>query len=117
MGSINEGTENSASPKNIKQIDATTLGITWSDGHESVYPVKMLREKCPCANCIDEWTGEDRIKPGTIPDTIRPKNLKSVGLYAIQIWWNDGHDTGLYPHGYLRKLCQCDECKKAGSAV
>ena len=104
---------NHPSPKNIKQINATTLGITWTDGHESIYSVKMLREKCPCANCIDEWTGEKRIKPGMIPDTIRPKGLKSVGLYAIQFSWNDGHDTGLYPHELLRKLCQCEACHKA----
>ena len=98
----------SASPKNIRQVDETTLGITWSDGHESVYSVKRLREKCPCANCIDEWTGEKRL--GVIPDSIRPLKLSSVGLYAIQFKWNDGHDTGLYPHEYLRNLCECSLC-------
>ncbi len=107
---------NHPSPKKVFQIDETTLGITWTDGHESVYSVKMLREKCPCANCIDEWTGEKRIKPGMIADSIRPVNIKSVGLYAVQFWWNDGHDTGLYPHELLRKLCECDQCKKARAA-
>lgn len=101
----------SPSPKNIRQVDSTTLGITWSDGHESVYSVKTLRENCPCAHCIDEWTGQRKIPPGSIPDTIRPLNLKSVGLYAIQFSWNDGHDTGLYSHEQLRKLCECPECK------
>lgn len=103
----------SPSPKNIRQVDQTTLGITWSDGHESVYSVKMLREKCPCANCVDEWTGEKRISPGMIPDTIRPIKLNSVGLYAVQFTWSDGHDTGLYPHEYLRKLCECPQCQTA----
>lgn len=100
----------SPSPKNIKQTDETTLGISWTDGHESVYTVKTLREKCPCANCVDEWTGANRIAPGSIPDTIRPLKLKSVGLYAIQFTWNDGHDTGLYSHEHLRKICECPEC-------
>lgn len=104
---------NHPSPKNIAQIDAATLGISWTDGHESVYSVKMLRENCPCANCIDEWSGEKRIKPGSIPDSIRPANLKSVGLYAVQFSWNDGHDAGLYPHELLRKLCECKTCKGA----
>ncbi len=99
------------SPKDIRQVDETTLGITWTDGHESVYAVKYLRESCPCAQCIDEWTGERRLKPGMVPDSIRPVNLKAVGLYAIQFYWNDGHDTGLYPHELLRKLCQCAECQ------
>lgn len=98
------------SPKDIKQVDAKTLGISWSDGHESVYPVKLLREKCPCAHCIDEWSGEKKIKPGSIPDSIRPLKLNAVGLYALQFEWNDGHSTGLYPHNLLRSLCQCQEC-------
>ena len=102
---------NSPSPKKINQIDPTTLGITWSDGHESVYHVKKLRESCPCAHCIDEWTGEKRIAPGSIADTIKPINLKSVGLYALQFSWNDGHDTGLYTHELLRNLCQCEQCQ------
>lgn len=100
----------SASPKSIRQVDESTLGITWSDGHESIYSVKMLRERCPCANCIDEWTGEKRIVPGSIPDTVRPLKLNSVGLYAIQFKWSDGHDTGLYSHEYLRTLCECPAC-------
>ena len=91
-------------PKNITQINETTLGISWNDGHESEYPVKILRENCPCANCIDEWSGKKLIAPGSIPASIRPLNLKAVGLYAIQFTWSDGHDTGLYTHELLRKL-------------
>ncbi|MCF8720513.1 DUF971 domain-containing protein [Nitrospina gracilis] len=98
-------------PSDVKQVDESTLGITWPDGHESVYPVKLLREKCPCAHCIDEWTGEKKIKPGMIPDSIRPLKIKAVGLYALQFDWNDGHSTGLYPYELLRRLCQCGECK------
>jgi len=92
---------NTTAPKNIKQIDPTKLGITWTDGHESIYSVRYLRESCPCANCIDEWTGEKRLDPNSIPDNIRPTKLHSVG----------GHDTGLYSHELMRKLCQCVECQ------
>ena len=97
-------------PKNIKQVNETPLGISWSDGHESECPVKKLRENIPCANCIDEWSGKKLIQPGAIPDSIRPNNLKAVGLYAIQFYWSDGHDTGLYTHELLRQLCQCSVC-------
>ena len=51
------------------------------------------------------------IAPGSITDDIRPQNLKAVGLYAIQFYWNDGHDTGLYTHELLRQLCECSACK------
>jgi DUF971 family protein len=102
---------NTSVPKSIKQIDSTKLGITWTDGHESIYSVRYLRESCPCANCIDEWTGEKRLAPNSIPDNIRPTKLHSVGLYAIQFSRTDGHDTGLYSHELMRKLCQCVECQ------
>ncbi|MDP6736989.1 MAG: gamma-butyrobetaine hydroxylase-like domain-containing protein, partial [Nitrospinaceae bacterium] len=42
------------SPKNVRQVDPKTLEIIWTDGHESVYSVRHLRENCPCASCIDE---------------------------------------------------------------
>lgn len=103
-------------PRDVKQVDEATLGITWTDGHESVYPVKLLREKCPCAHCIDEWSGERKIKPGMIPDTIRPLKIKAVGLYALQIEWNDGHSTGIYSYDLLRRLCQCGECRAQNAA-
>jgi len=96
--------ESVPAPKDIRQVDDVTLGITWTDGKESTYNVKMLRESCPCAHCIDEWSGNKRIKPGDIPDSIRPLNIKAVGLYAIQFDWNDGHGTGIYPHALLRQL-------------
>lgn len=91
-------------PKKVYQVDVKTLGIIWNDDKECTYPVKLLREKCPCANCIDEWTGENKIVPGSIPDSIKPVKFNSVGRYAIQFYWSDGHDTGLYTYELLRRL-------------
>ena len=98
-------------PSKVHQIDPKTLGIDWNDGHQSRFSVRSLRLHCPCANCIDEWTGEKRLDPASVPETIKPLNLKSVGRYAIQFQWNDGHDTGLYTYQLLRKICECDSCK------
>ena len=33
------GSSTTPAPKDIKQIDPGNLGITWTDGHESVYSV------------------------------------------------------------------------------
>ena len=111
MTRVQKDNAKSPSPRNIRQIDAGTLGITWTDGHEAVYSVRHLRLNCPCANCIDEWTGDKRLDPASVPADVRPTTLKSVGLYAMQFFWSDGHDTGLYSHELMRKLCQCAECK------
>jgi DUF971 family protein len=35
-----------------------------------------------------------------------------VGRYALSFHWNDGHQSGIYSWEYLRRVCQCEECKQ-----
>ena len=91
-------------PASIRQAGPTELAITWQDGHESVYPVRDLRLACACASCVDEWTGEERLDPASVPADVRPLRIESVGRYALQIHWSDGHETGIYPFRRLREL-------------
>ena len=95
-----------ATPSAIRQLDAETLSISWTDGVESHYAVRDLRLACGCAECIDEWSGEARLEPESIPQDVRPKRIESVGRYAIQIAWSDGHDSGIYPFERLRRLAE-----------
>lgn len=99
-------------PKELKKLDLRTLGISWSDGHESMYDTTYLRDQCTCANCMDEWTGERKIIPGMLPKTVTPITIDSVGQYGLMIKWSDGHSTGIYTFENLRKLCQCVDCNK-----
>jgi len=43
-------------PVQIRQSGERELTIRWSDGRESIYPVRDLRLACGCAHCIDEWS-------------------------------------------------------------
>lgn len=88
----------------ITQLDQRTLGITWTDGRHDSYDVVMLRRHCPCAMCIDEWTGEKRLKPEDVAESVRPVRIDSVGAYALQIRFDDGHATGIYTFQMLRGL-------------
>lgn len=97
-------------PVDMDWVENGVLGITWNDGHKSVYPVRFLRQHCPCAACTDEWTGELRIKPDQIPLLIMVKDIEAVGRYALRFKWNDGHDTGIYSFSWLRRMCQCESC-------
>ena len=34
--------------------NAFSIGIEWSDGHKAAYPVRYLRQHCPCAPKTDD---------------------------------------------------------------
>ncbi|TMI87012.1 MAG: DUF971 domain-containing protein [Bacillati bacterium ANGP1] len=99
-------------PGEISQDPAGTLTIVWDDGHRSRYSFRTLRERCPCAFCIDEWTGEQRLDPSKVPQGIHPKEIGRVGAYALRFTWSDGHLTGLYTFKFLRDICECDDCAR-----
>ena len=101
---VGEVEEARFTPTAIRQSGPRSLAITWRDGHESLYAVRDLRLACGCARCVDEWSGEERLEPGSVPDDVHPLEIQPVGRYAIQIRWSDGHDTGLYPFRRLREL-------------
>jgi ATP-binding protein involved in chromosome partitioning len=96
--------EDARTPEKIGQHDARTLVVDWVDGAKSLIDVRALRLACGCARCIDEWSGQPLLAPDSIPADVAPQSIQSVGRYAIQIHWSDGHDTGIYPFERLRKL-------------
>jgi ATP-binding protein involved in chromosome partitioning len=91
-------------PTAIRQAGPRELAIRWADGRESLYDVRGLRLACSCAHCVDEWSGAGRLDPDSVPLDVRPEKISSVGRYALQIEWSDGHDTGIYPYERLRSL-------------
>ncbi|HJO21944.1 MAG: DUF971 domain-containing protein [bacterium] len=91
-------------PTQIRQTGPRTLAIVWGDERESRYAVRTLRLACACANCVDEWTGANRLDPASIPEDVHPVRIEPIGRYAIQIHWSDGHDTGIYAYRRLREL-------------
>lgn len=103
-------------PTALAQAGPRTLAVTWADGHQSAYDVRALRLACACAHCIDEWTGAPQLEPARVPEDVRPVRIQSVGRYAIQIAWSDGHESGIYPFRRLRALCPCPACRAAASA-
>jgi len=104
-------------PTAISQKDDRHLLITWQDGHESVLDVVLLRQRCPCASCIEEWTGKPLLDQDAVPDSVRPESIRSVGLYALSIDFSDGHSTGIYPFPLLRSLCSCPACRDKNLAT
>lgn len=90
-----------------------TLTIHWSDGHTSSYPYRYLRDKCPCATCSEQALPRPTI-PSPFPilgaKPLKPERAELVGRYALQIYWNDGHSSGIYSFDLLRSICPCLKC-------
>lgn len=94
------------------QVIGNELAVKWEDHAESFIPLETLRRCCPCASCQGETdilgnvykipeSGNERDLP---PTAFQLKKVISVGGYAIQPVWADGHATGIYSFDYLKKV-------------
>lgn len=94
-------------PTDIQHI-GNELAVKWPDGTESFIPLEKLRRHCPCAGC----KGETDILGNLHKNPEKPYaahafelvRIASVGGYAVQPVWVDGHSTGLFPFDLLRHL-------------
>jgi DUF971 family protein len=95
-------------PKQIKIFEKKKLQIVWNDGNESKIDLKYLRDECPCASCKGETVLMKTYRPAkpttTTPEMYKINNIETIGGYAIQITWKDGHNTGIYTWDYLKQL-------------
>ena len=104
-------------PEHIAISKSTGIKIDWRDGHHSDYTLAYLRDECPCATCTGAHGTEPQksnySNPGPFPmfkPALRMENVEAVGSYAVRIYWNDGHSSGIYSFDHLRNICPCPEC-------
>jgi DUF971 family protein len=88
-------------------VVGSELALRFADGEEIYLTLDMLRRACPCAACQGE--------PDALGRVLRPvqqigargfelQRFEGVGGYALQLFWADGHSTGIYTFDYLRRL-------------
>jgi len=103
-------------PKKIRIKEKKYLSVLWEDDSETKISLKYLRDECPCATCKGETVLLKTFRPPSkkiiTPEMYQVKNIEVVGGYAIQITWNDGHNTGIYTWDYLKQLETDDENNK-----
>lgn len=87
-------------------LDHDEIGLTirWQDGHEQLIGSRDLRLNCRCAACRDEMSGAPLLDPSSVPQTVTPTRIWSLGNYALGIAFSDGHSTGIYTFGALRDM-------------
>jgi len=91
-----------ATPTDLAKVDDETIAITWADGKTLHYDMEMLRARCPCATCVDEWTGRVLVRPEDVRG-VRVKKIEQTGSYAFTFRFSDGHHTGIYTFRKLRE--------------
>ena len=91
-------------PIGFLRRDPRTLSILWEDGHQDDFDVRDLRLACHCALCVEEMSGRKLLDPKTVRSDVSPQRIMSIGNYAIQFDWSDGHNSGIYSFNDLRAL-------------
>lgn len=93
-------------PTQIVEENDREISIKWSDDAETSYNAAQLRRSCPCASCVNEWTGEKILNEASVPEDIIINSTSVVGRYALNFHFSDGHETGIFTFQYLRKLAE-----------
>jgi DUF971 family protein len=91
-------------PVQIIEESESSVSIKWSDDRETFFTAAELRRSCPCAGCVNEWTGEKMLEAASVADDLSFKHISIVGRYALNFHFSDGHDTGIFSFAYLRQL-------------
>jgi len=91
-------------PTQIIEESDREVSIKWSDDAETKYNAAQLRRSCPCATCINEWTGEKILVEDQIADDLSFSSISIVGRYALNFHFSDGHDTGIFSFKYLKEM-------------
>jgi len=90
----------------FRRRDARTLSVLWEDGQRNDFDVRDLRLACRCALCVEEMSGRPLLDPKSVRPDVTPRTITSVGNYAIQVSWSDGHSTGIYSFEHLRAFAE-----------
>ena len=84
-----------------KEVGVT---VTFYDGYVAQFDLVTLRQGCPCATCRNmRERGEDSWPRPDSPVPLRVEHAELHGAWGLNITWNDGHNTGIYPFELLRQ--------------
>lgn len=86
--------------------DKRMVTISWDDGKTTPLTGQKLRQFCPCAACVDEWSNKRRHDPAKVPETTTVVDLQPVGNYAVSLQFSDNHATGIFTWEVLRQIAE-----------
>nr|XP_043631815.1 fe-S cluster assembly factor HCF101, chloroplastic isoform X1 [Erigeron canadensis]XP_043631816.1 fe-S cluster assembly factor HCF101, chloroplastic isoform X1 [Erigeron canadensis] len=85
-----------------KSIKAIKVKVPDSDDEFLLHPATVRRND-RSAQSVDEWTGEQKLQFGDIPEDIEPEEIRPMGNYAVSITWPDGFSQ-IAPYDQLQSM-------------
>lgn len=79
------------------------LELSYANGENYHLSCEFLRVHSPSAEVQGHSPEQKVLQVGKINVSI--DSIEAVGNYAIQIFFSDGHDSGLFSWSYLYQLC------------
>ncbi len=80
------------------------LELSFADGEAYRLSAEFLRVYSPSAEVRGHGPGQEVLQTGKASVAIT--GIDRVGHYAVQIAFDDGHDSGIYSWSYLRDLAE-----------
>ena len=84
--------------------DQKNLTLAWDDGLTTAATARKLRQQCPCAECVEEWSGKRTFDVERISAEMKIIEIEPVGNYALSFVFGDLHRVGIFNWKTLREL-------------
>lgn len=95
----------------LSQIDlrrqSRVLYLSYHNGEEYSLSFEFLRVHSPSAEVRGHGKGQETLQYGK--ENVMIIGMEAAGNYAIQISFDDGHDSGIYAWSYLYELATQQE--------
>ena len=76
--------------------------VAFADGRRFELPFEYLRVFSPSAEIRGHTGGEGKLE--IMKEQVQVLTIEPIGNYAVQLTFDDGHNTGLYGWDYLYEL-------------
>lgn len=92
----------STAPEKVKlHRQSRTLELQFGAANYTL-SAELLRVYSPSAEVQGHGPGQETLQHGKLQVGI--ERLEASGHYGLRIYFDDGHDSGIFTWGYLRKL-------------
>ncbi|HUG02811.1 MAG TPA: DUF971 domain-containing protein [Steroidobacteraceae bacterium] len=78
------------------------LEVAWEDGTRYALPFEYLRVHSPSAEIRGHGGGEGKLE--LAKESVLVTRVEQIGVYAVRLHFDDGHNSGLFSWDYLREL-------------